>query len=94
MSKPVKAAGTDNPAVADISFEEALKKLGSIVQTMENDDLPLEKLLTQYEEGVRMHQACQDRLAAAELRIQQIDRDAAGRITVKPLDIPSNKPQL
>jgi exodeoxyribonuclease VII small subunit len=94
MSKPVKTAGSDNPAVAEISFEQALKNLGSIVQTMENDDLPLEKLLTQYEEGVRMYQTCQTRLAAAELRIQQIDRDAAGRITVKPLDIPSNKPQL
>ena len=47
MSKPVKAAGPESPAVAEISFEEALKKLGSIVQAMENDDLPLEKLLTQ-----------------------------------------------
>ena len=94
MSKPAKAAGPETPAVAELSFEEALKKLGSIVQAMENDDLPLEKLLTQYEEGMRMYQTCQTRLAAAELRIQQIERDSAGRISVKPLDIPSNNPQL
>ncbi|HUS33940.1 MAG TPA: exodeoxyribonuclease VII small subunit [Verrucomicrobiae bacterium] len=94
MSKTAKAAGPETPAVAEISFEEALKKLGSIVQTMENDDLPLEKLLTQYEDGVRMYQTCESRLAAAELRIQQIERDAAGRITATPLDIPSTNLQI
>ena len=94
MSKTAKAAGPETPAAAEISFEEALKKLGSIVQAMENDDLPLEKLLTQYEDGVRMYQTCQARLAAAEFRIQQIDRDAAGRIAVNPLDISSTNPQL
>ena len=94
MSKTAKAAGPETPAAADISFEEALKKLGSIVQTMENDDLPLEKLLTQYEEGMRMFQACQTRLAAAELRIQQIERDASGRITAQAFDVPSTNPQL
>ena len=94
MSKTAKAAGPETPAAAEISFEEALKKLGSIVQTMENDDLPLEKLLTQYEEGMRMFQTCQTRLAAAELRIQQIERDSSVRITAQPLDVPSTNPQL
>ena len=94
MSKPVKAAGPETPAEAEISFEAALKNLGSIVQAMENDDLPLEKLLTQYEEGMRMYQTCQARLAAAELRIQQIERDAAGRVSARPIDITQNHPQL
>ena len=93
MSKPVKPAG-DNSAAAEIPFEEALKRLNSIVQAMESDDLPLEKLITQYEEGVRMYQTCQSRLSAAELRIQQIERDAAGRVTARPIDIPQNNPQL
>lgn len=94
MSKPVKAAGPETPAAAELSFEQALQNLGSIVQTMENDDLPLEKLLTQYEEGMRMFQTCQTRLAAAELRIQKIERDAAGRIAAKPIDIAPTNPEL
>jgi len=94
MSKPVKAAGIESPAAAEIPFEQALKKLGSIVQAMENDELPLENLLSQYEEGMRMYQQCQSRLAAAELRIQQIEKDAAGRLTAKPLDLPESKSQL
>lgn len=91
MTKPVKAAGTDNPAAAEMSFEEAIKKLQSVVESMESDDLPLESLLSQYEEGVRLHQLCRDRLAAAEVRIQQIEKDASGRLTAKPLDVVNSK---
>ena len=89
MSKPVKAAGAESQAAAEMSFEEAIKKLHSVVESMESDDLPLESLLNQYEEGVRLHQLCRERLAAAEVRIQQIEKDAAGKLTAKPLDIPS-----
>jgi exodeoxyribonuclease VII small subunit len=92
MSKPVRADGVQTPSAADMPFEEALKKLGSIVQTMENDELPLEKLLTHYEEGMKLHLQCQSRLAAAEVRIQQIEKDAAGRLSAKPLEIASTAP--
>ncbi len=94
MSKPVKGAGAESPAPAEIPFEEALGKLNSIVEAMENDELPLEKLLAQYEEGMRLHQQCQGRLAAAELRIQQIEKDAAGRMTARPIDLPETNSQI
>jgi exodeoxyribonuclease VII small subunit len=90
MSKPVKAAGAENPGAAEMSFEEAIKKLHSVVEAMESDDLPLESLLTHYEEGVRLHQLCRERLAAAEVRIQQIEKDASGRLTAKPIEIVSH----
>ena len=35
----------------DLPFEEALKRLESIVESMEAQDLPLETLLARYEEG-------------------------------------------
>ena len=38
--------------------EEALKKLESIVETMESGDLPLETLLARYEEGTKLSQIC------------------------------------
>jgi exodeoxyribonuclease VII small subunit len=94
MSKTGNATGQTSPVAVEIPFEEALKKLGSIVQAMENDELPLEQLLTQYEEGMRMYQQCQSRLAAAELRIQQIEKDGLGRMTAKPLDIAQSNSQL
>lgn len=70
---------------ANLPFEEALKRLEGIVDAMENDDLPLETLLTHYEEGTRLARNCQTRLADAELKIQQLERKASGQAVVKPL---------
>jgi exodeoxyribonuclease VII small subunit len=65
-----------------------LKKLESIVQAMESDDLPLESLLSKYEEGTKLAQVCQSRLADAELKIQQLEKSAAGQFVLKPLPVP------
>ena len=68
-----------------LPFEEALKKLEGIVETMESDDLPLETLLAKYEEGTRLAKVCQDKLAEADLKIQQLEKDAAGELKLKPI---------
>jgi exodeoxyribonuclease VII small subunit len=94
MSKTVKADGLQTPSVAEMPFEEALNKLNSIVEAMENDELPLESLLTQYEDGMKLYQLCQSRLAAAEVRIQQIEKDAAGRLSTRPVEIAPTATQL
>ena len=67
-------------------FEEALKKLESIVETMEAGDLPLESLLQRFEEGRRLLSLCQSRLEQAELKIQKLEKNASGQTSVKPLD--------
>ena len=69
-------------------FEEALKKLEAIVSAMEGEDLPLETLLAKYEEGTRLAKACQDKLAEAELKIQQLEKTAAGEMKLKPAALP------
>jgi len=69
-------------------FEEALKKLEGIVEAMEADDLPLESLLAKYEEGTKLVKICEEKLAEAELKIQQLEKDAAGEMKLKPLEPP------
>ncbi len=71
-------------------FEEALKKLEGIVESMESEDLPLESLLTKYEEGTRLARLCQEKLAEAELKIQKLERNAAGEPTLKPMPLAEN----
>ncbi len=79
MASTSKNAGPNEPAKAgDLSFETALKKLETIVETMEGEDLPLESLLSKYEEGMRLTQVCQAKLAEAEVKIQQLERKAGG----------------
>ena len=55
-----------------------MERLENIVGQMENSKLPLEDLIRCYEEGTRLVKVCQERLTAAEQRIEIITRDAAG----------------
>ena len=66
-------------------FEQALKQLEAIVEAMESEDLPLETLLSKYEQGTRLARVCQEKLAEAELKIQQLEKNAAGEMKLKPL---------
>lgn len=85
MSKPVKSAAPETGNGAELPFEEALKKLESIVESMESDDLPLENLLTKYEEGTRLARLCQSRLADAEVKIQQLEKSSSGQFVLRDL---------
>jgi len=69
-----------------MSFETALKKLVSIVETMEEGELPLESLLEKYEEGTRLVAACQSKLKEAEVKIKKLEKTATGETVIKPLD--------
>ena len=72
------AAKKTDKAPREVPFEEGLKKLESIVEEMEGDDLPLEKLLERYEEGTRLAKGCQAKLEDAELKIQKLQPNANG----------------
>ncbi len=83
MSKPAKAVDT---AKGSVPFEEALQKLEGVVEAMEADDLPLETLLAKYEEGARLVKVCQEKLAEAEIKIQQLEKNAANELKLKPFE--------
>jgi exodeoxyribonuclease VII small subunit len=85
MSKAVKDAAPATDDCVNLPFEEALKRLEGIVDAMENDDLPLETLLARYEEGTRLADRCQSRLAEAEVKVQQLERKASGEFRVQSL---------
>ena len=70
-----------------MAFEEALKKLESIVESMEADELPLETLLARFEEGTRLTRICQAKLAEAELKIQQLEKNSTGDLALKPVHL-------
>ena len=65
-------------------FEEALKKLEKIVDDMEGGELPLETMLSRFEEGTRLVKVCQGKLEEAELKIQKLEKNAGGEMTLKP----------
>jgi exodeoxyribonuclease VII small subunit len=85
MSKAAKNSGAAPGAPEQqVSFEDALRKLEGIVESMENSELPLETLLARFEEGTRLAEICQVKLAEAELKIQQLEKTSAGQIVARP----------
>ena len=84
------AKGADKTAadLQDLPFEDALKRLETIVESMEGQDLPLETLLAHYEEGARLTAFCQSKLTEAELKIQQLEKNSKGGLSLKPLTPP------
>ena len=82
MSKAAKAP--ESVKTENLPFEDALKRLEGIVESMESGELPLETLLAKFEEGTRLAGACQAKLADAELKIQKLEKDSAGELVLKP----------
>jgi exodeoxyribonuclease VII small subunit len=85
MSKPAGINASAKASSPEMPFEEALEKLESIVESMEEDDLPLETLLTRYEDGAKLAKACQSKLAEAETKIKKLEKTAAGEFELTEL---------
>ena len=68
------------------SFEASLEALEQIVRDLEQGDLPLEKSLELFEQGIRLSRECQERLSQAERRIEVLLRDNQGRPVAAPFE--------
>lgn len=56
--------------MSDNDFESSMTELESIVKTLEEGDLPLERALALYERGVQLSRTCHGKLDEAERRIE------------------------
>jgi exodeoxyribonuclease VII small subunit len=65
----------DDASDADPTFEEALRRLEEIVETLEDDPPALEEALDTYEEGVALANDCLARLEDAEQRVSELSID-------------------
>ena len=61
-----------------LSFETALTKLETIVESMESGEVPLADLLAKFEEGNKLLKHCEARLKEAELKIEQLKKERDG----------------
>jgi len=74
MPKPAAETKASPPP----SFETAIARLEQLVEEMDSANIPLQDLITRYEEGVKLVKVCEERLQEAEKRIEIITRNAAG----------------
>ena len=72
-------------------FEQALERLESLVAKTETGRLPLEELMTDFETGSRLVNACRGKLDALERKIELLTRDDGkeGQWSNFEADVPS-----
>lgn len=70
--------------MAELKFEEALKKLESIVEGLEQGKISLEDSLKKYEEGIKLAKFCSEKLDEAEKKIEILSRDSSGKVKKQP----------
>lgn len=63
----------------ELSFEEAMESLESIVSSLEGERLPLEEMVQGYERGVKLLRVCRSRIETARQRVEIITADLEGR---------------
>lgn len=68
------------------SFEQAMDRLEEIVALMEGDRMPLDEMVSSYEEGMGLLKVCRQRIEVARRRIEMITADAEGKPALAPFD--------
>ncbi|MED5420249.1 MAG: exodeoxyribonuclease VII small subunit [Pseudomonadota bacterium] len=66
-----------------INLENSLANLESIVEELESGDLPLEKAMKKFEEGIKLTRGCQAALREAEQKVDILLKSSRGEETLE-----------
>lgn len=69
-----------------ITFEDALARLEAIVRELEGGKIKLDDAVEAYEKATALKKFCEEKLKAAQLKIEKINVATDGSITTEPLD--------
>ena len=72
--------------INDLSFEEALQQLETIVAKLETGEVPLEQAIAYYEQGAKLKTHCEQTLKSAVHKIETIQFDGNGNAQTTRLD--------
>lgn len=81
-----KTSPMSAPKHPEITFEQAMERLDEIVSAMESDRMPLDEMVSSYEEGTQLLQLCTQRIDKARQRIEVISLKAGGEAELTPFD--------
>ncbi|MCT2537514.1 exodeoxyribonuclease VII small subunit [Aquibacillus koreensis] len=56
----------------EVTFEEAMEKLEEIIEKLEEGEVPLEKAIKYYEQGMELSKVCSEKLTRVEKQMEQI----------------------
>jgi len=73
------------------TLEEAMAQLDTIIERMESGELPLDRLLEDFESGAALIKVCQERLGSAEKKIRAISKSLDGSLSLEPFQTPHDE---
>ena len=62
-----------------LTFEQPMEKLENIVSTMEQGGVPLDEMISKFEEGAKIAAYCQEKLASLKKKMEILVRDRDGK---------------
>lgn len=65
---------------SELTFEQSLRRLEEIVETLEAGNAPLEESIGLYEEGMTLAKSCMTRLNEAKLKLKKIQKSVGGAL--------------
>ncbi len=73
--------------LSSMSFEDSIKELERIVGELDSGAMDLEKAIEAYEIGTKLKKHCEKKLKEAQERIEKIEVEDNGELTINPLEI-------
>ncbi|MDP2209285.1 MAG: exodeoxyribonuclease VII small subunit [Bacteroidota bacterium] len=78
----MKTKKTIDTIAEELSFEQSLKRLEKIVNTLETGSVALEDSIKLYEEGIELSKKCLAKLENAEIKIKKLNKDLNGKLSL------------
>jgi exodeoxyribonuclease VII small subunit len=73
--------------MAQQKFEDAMKRLEEVVESLESGELSLKESLQIFEEGMKLVSFCSKKLEEAEQKITMLIKESDGKYTHQPFDM-------
>jgi exodeoxyribonuclease VII small subunit len=68
------------------TFEDALRRLEAIVESLEQGKVSLDEAVELYEEGIQLSKECAEKLKATELKIKKLTKSVGGQLELRETD--------
>ena len=74
------------PEKKTLNLEKSLADLEALVEELETGDLPLDKAMKKFEEGIKLTRGCQAALKDAEQKVEILLKSAGGEDSLQEFD--------
>lgn len=78
----------ENSELENLSFEDAINKLETIVRELESGKIKLDDAVQSYEQAVKLKTFCQERLKSAQLKIEKLEITPEDQVKSSEFEVP------